>query len=115
MTILLGIVIYMIVDWPACVKYFEDLTAYIREHPYEAIIIIIIIQILLIIFILPVSFLHILVAIAYCKVYHSYWIGFLMATWVLFVGTMIGALIVIYLSRYLIADWVKKQIKRSKS
>ena len=105
----------MIVDWSSCVKYFDDLTVFIREHPYEAIAIIIVIQILLIVFIFPVSFLHILVAIAYCKVYNSFWIGFLMATWVLFVGTMIGALIVIYLSRYLIADWLKKQIRKSKS
>jgi uncharacterized membrane protein YdjX (TVP38/TMEM64 family) len=58
---------------------------------------------------------HILVAIAYCKVYDSYWKRFLMTTWIIFVGIMLGALIVIYLSRYLIADWIKKQIRKSKS
>ena len=28
-------------------------------------------------------------------------------------GMMLGALVVIYLSRYLIADWIKKQIRKS--
>lgn len=41
LTVLLAIIIYMIVDWSSCVRYFEELTVYIREHPNEAIAIII--------------------------------------------------------------------------
>jgi uncharacterized membrane protein YdjX (TVP38/TMEM64 family) len=64
---------------------------------------------------MPISFFHIIVAVAYCKVYHSFWIGFAVAVPVIFVGVMLGALVVIFLSRYLIADWIKKQLKKSKS
>jgi uncharacterized membrane protein YdjX (TVP38/TMEM64 family) len=63
---------------------------------------------------MPITFLHIIVAIAYCKVFHSFWYGFLFAVPVIFVGTMLGALVVLYLGRFLIADYIKKQINRSK-
>lgn len=94
-------------------KMFENLTEYIKKHPYESIAIIISIYILLVIFCMPVSFFHIIVAMAYCKVYQSFWKGFAVSVPVIFVGMMLGALVVIYLSRYLIADWIKKQIRKS--
>ena len=38
-----------------------------------------------------------------------------MATWVIFIGCMIGAFCAILLSRYLIADFIKRKLRRSKS
>ena len=108
LAILLSICIFLIVDWNGTLQKFDDLVEYIRTHPYEAILVIILIYILMIIFIMPITFLHILVAIAYCKVFNSFWYGFLFATPVIFVGTMLGALVVLYLGRYLIADYIKK-------
>jgi len=113
--IFLGIIIYLIVDFHGCMKMFEDLTEFVKMHPYESIAIIISIYIVLVIFCMPVSFFHIIVAIAYCKVYESFWKGFAISVPVIFAGMMLGALAVIYLSRYLIADWIKKQIRKSKS
>jgi hypothetical protein len=51
---------------------------------------------------------HFVVAFAYCKVYNSFWIGFAVATPIIFVGCMLGALLAIILSRYLIANFIKK-------
>ena len=113
LAVFLGIIIYLIVDFHGCMKQFENLTGYIKEHPYESIAIIISIYIVLVIFCMPVSFFHIIVAVAYCKVYDSFWKGFAISVPVIFVGMMLGALVVIYLSRYLIADWIKKQIRKS--
>ena len=56
---------------------------------------------------------HFVVAFAYCKVYNSFWIGFAVATPIIFVGCMLGALFAIILSRYLIANFIKKQILSS--
>ena len=87
---------------------------YIKEHPGEAVAIIIAIYILLVIFCFPIFQMHIIVAIAYCSVFDSFWKGFLVATSVIFVGMMLGALCAILLSRYLFAEFLKKKIAKSK-
>ena len=96
-------------------KLFNEMIDYIREHPYEAIGVIIAVYILFIIFILPITQLHIIVAFAYCKVYHSFWIGFAVATPIIFVGVMLGALFAFLLSVYLFASYIKRKLRKSKS
>jgi uncharacterized membrane protein YdjX (TVP38/TMEM64 family) len=88
---------------------------YIRKHPGEAVIIIIATYILLIIFILPIAQMHIIVSYAYSKVFHSFWKGFLVSVSVIFIGVMLGALCAILLSRYLIANFIKKKLEKSKN
>ena len=114
LAILLAICIFVLIDLEGTIQMFEDLVDFVREHPWEAALVIILIYIVIIVFMMPVTFLHIIVAIAYCKVFNSFWLGFLVATLVIFIGCMLGALVVIYLGRYLIADYIKKQIYRSK-
>ena len=58
---------------------------------------------------------HIIVAFAYCKVYGSFWLGFAVATPIVYVGVMLGALAAFLLSQYLFANYIKKKIKGSKS
>ena len=85
---------------------YKSMIVYIREHPGEAVAIIIGIYILLIIFCFPVFQMHIIVAIAYCSVFDSFWEGFGVAVAVIFVGMMLGALCAILLSRFLFMVFV---------
>ena len=94
---------------------YKSMIVYIREHPGEAVAIIIGIYILLIIFCFPVFQMHIIVAIAYCSVFDSFWEGFGVAVAVIFVGMMLGALCAILLSRFLLADFLKRKISKSKN
>ena len=96
--ILFVIVLYVCIDYKGSIKLFYDMIKYIRYHPYEAIAIIIAVYIFLIIFILTIMQMHFVVAFAYCKVYNSFWIGFAVATPIIFVGCMLGALLAIILS-----------------
>ena len=64
---------------------------------------------------LPITVVHIMVAFAYCKVYNDFWKGFLMATWIIFVGCLIGAIIAYWLGKYLFADYIRKKLDQSKS
>ena len=81
----------------------------------EAAFIIILVYILLVVFILPIAFLHVIVAFAYCKVFHDIVKGFAVATTVIFVGVMLGALIAFLIGRYLLYEYVKKKVEKSKS
>jgi uncharacterized membrane protein YdjX (TVP38/TMEM64 family) len=93
----------------------SDIVSYIKDHPYEAIAIIILLYIFFIVFLLPITVLHLMVAYAYCMVFNDFWYGFLFATWVIFVGCMLGALVVLFLGRYIIADYIRRKIDRSRS
>ena len=64
---------------------------------------------------MPMAFLHIIVAFAYCKVFHDITKGFLVSTTVIFIGVMLGALFAFLLGRYLLYEFVKKKISKSKS
>ena len=57
----------------------------------------------------------VLAGFAYCKAFDSFGIGFAMALGVSFVGIMLGSLLAFILGRYLLADYIKKRIKKSKS
>ena len=106
--ILFAIVLYVCIDYKGSIKLFYDMIKYIRNNPYEAIAIIVAIYIFLVIFILPIMQMHFVVAFAYCKVYNSFWIGFAVATPIIFIGCMLGAFFAIILSKYLIANFIKK-------
>lgn len=67
------------------------------------------------VFILPIAFLHIIVAFAYCKVFHDIYKGFAVATTIIFIGVMLGALFAFLAGRYLLYEYVKKKIEKSKS
>lgn len=88
---------------------------YVKDHPYESIGILIGIYILVVLTILPITPLHLMVAYAYCKVYDSFWLGFLMATAVIFLGCFLGAIVAILLARFLFANYIKRKLDRSKS
>lgn len=96
-------------------KILEDTCEYVKEHPYESIGILIGIYVLMILFILPITVLHLMVAFAYCKVYNDFWLGFLMATWIIFVASMIGATLAFLLGKWLFADYIRKKLDKSKS
>ena len=91
------------------------LVDYIREHPYEAMAVVIVLYIFIVITILPVTPVHLMVAYAYCKVYNSFWIGFAVATVIIFIGSLLGAILAILLARYVIADFIKTRLNKSKS
>ena len=93
----------------------EQLTEYIKEHPYESIGILIVLYIFVVLTILPITPVHLMVAYAYCKVYNSFWLGFSMATAVIFVGCLLGAIFAILLARFVIADYIKGKIEKSRS
>ena len=57
---------------------------------------------------------HLIVAIAYCQAFDSFWKGFLVAVSVIFVGMMLGALCAILLSRFLFADFLKRKLAKNK-
>jgi len=91
-------------------KILEDICEYVKENPYESIGILIGIYVLMILFILPITVLHLMVAFAYCKVYNDFWLGFLMATWIIFVALMIGAVLAFFLGKWLFADYIRKKL-----
>lgn len=94
---------------------FEDTIEYTKEHPGEAIAIITALYVFLIIFILPITMLHLMVAFAYCKVFNSFWIGFAVATLVIFIGCMLGGVLAFILGRFMFADFIKRKLKKSNS
>ena len=67
--IFLAILIYVCADFSGAMKLVNELIEYTKEHPYEAIGVIVAFYTLMIIFILPITHINILVAYAYCKVY----------------------------------------------
>ena len=111
LAVLLGIVIFMCVDWTGAVKIFTDIIDYTKENPYEAMGILIGVYILLIIFLMPLTFLHIMVAFAYCTVYDSYGKGFAFSTLVIFLGCVLGAILALFLGRLLFANYIKGGVK----
>jgi uncharacterized membrane protein YdjX (TVP38/TMEM64 family) len=58
---------------------------------------------------------HILVAFAYCKVFHSFIYGLLFATWVIYLSCLLGAIAVFFLGKFLFANYIRRRIKKSKS
>jgi len=112
---LLAVLIYICVDWKGAMKIFQDIIDYTREHPYEAIAIIVFAYIILVVTCMPITQLHILVAFAYCKVFNSFLYGLLFSTWVIWLGCMLGAIAAILLGRFFFANFIRKKIKRSKS
>lgn len=91
----------------------NNIIDYTREHPYEAIAVISALYVVMIVFILPITHINILVAYAYCKVYQSYWKGLLMSSFVVWLGNMLGAIAAFLLGRFLIAEWLRRKIKKS--
>jgi uncharacterized membrane protein YdjX (TVP38/TMEM64 family) len=113
--IFLGVVIYICADYSGAMKILSDICDYVKDHPYESIAILISFYMVLVLLILPITVLHLMVAFAYCKVYNDFWLGFLMATWIIFTGCLIGAIIALYLGRVLFADYIRRQLDKSKS
>lgn len=113
--IFLGLVLFICIDYHAALKVLQDICDYVKEHPYEAIGILIAVYIVMILFLLPITVLHLMVAFAYCKVYNDFWLGFLMATWIIFVASMLGAVIAYYLGKWLFADYIRRELDKSKS
>jgi len=56
-----------------------------------------------------------MVAFAYCKVYNDFWLGFLMATWIIFVASMLGAIAAFYIGKWLLANYIRKKLDKSTS
>ena len=110
-----GLLIWICIDYSNAMKLLEDLTEYIKDHPYEAMGVVISLYIVIVLTILPLTPVHLMVAYAYCKVYNSFWIGFAVATAIIFIGCLIGAIIAILLARYIIADYIKTKLNKSKS
>lgn len=96
-------------------KILENICDYIKDHPYESIGILICIYVFMILFILPITVLHLMVAFAYCKVYNDFWLGFLMSTGIIFVASMIGATLAFFLGKWLFANYIRKKLDKSKS
>ena len=115
LAILLGVVIYTLVDLESAIHVYLDMINYIREHPWPAILIIIAVYIFLIIFCFPTFQMHLIVSYAYCKVFDSFWSGFAVSTAVISVAVLVGALAAILLSRYLFANLLKRKIAKSKN
>ena len=69
----------------------------------------------MIIFILPITVMNLMVAFAYCKVYNDFWLGFLMATWIIFVASMLGAIAAFYIGKWLLANYIRKKLDKSTS
>ena len=69
----------------------------------------------MIIFILPITVMNLMVAFAYCKVYNDFWLGFLMATWIIFVASMLGAIAAFYIGKWLFANYIRKKLDKSTS
>lgn len=115
LAILLALVIYICVDMDSFIEMYKSIIGYIKEHPGEAVAIIVTIYILLVIFCFPTFQMHIIVAFAYCQVFDSFWKGFFVAVAVIFLGMLLGALCAILLSRYLFANFLKRKIAKSKN
>jgi uncharacterized membrane protein YdjX (TVP38/TMEM64 family) len=56
-----------------------------------------------------------MVAFAYCKAYDNFWLGFCMATSIIFVASMAGAVVALFLGRWLFADYIRNKLDKSKS
>lgn len=113
--IFVALFLYVCIDYSGAMKMLEELTEYIKEKPYEAIGILTLLYIVVVLTILPITPVHLMVAYAYCKVYDSFWLGFAMATSVIFVGCLLGAILAILLARFVIADYIKTKIEKSRS
>ena len=94
-------------------KIFNQVIEFIKERPYEAMLVVIVAFVFLIVFILPITALMLLASFAYAKAFDSFVIGLVIAVPVIFVGVMSGALIALINGRYLFADYIKRKIKRS--
>ena len=96
-------------------KLLEDMCDYIKENPYSAIGIVIVVYVLMTLFLLPITVLHLMVSFAYCKVYNDFWAGFWMSTGIIFVAAMVGAIVALFLGRWLFADYIRNKLDKSKS
>lgn len=110
-----AIILYICIDYHGAMKILENTCDFVKEHPYESIAVLIVIYILMILFILPITVLHLMIAFAYCKVYDDFWLGFLMSSLIIFVACMLGAVIALFLGRWLFADYIRKKLDKSKS
>lgn len=88
---------------------------FIKEEPGWAVLIVILAFVVLIILLIPIFFLMLAVAFAYAKAFNSFWIGFAISVPVIFVGIMLGSLFAFLLGRYVLADWIRKKLERSKN
>jgi len=69
----------------------------------------------MILFILPITPLNLMVAFAYCKVYNDFWLGFLMASSIIFVSSVAGGVIAFLIGKWLFADYIRKKLDKSRS
>lgn len=113
--IFFAIVLFICIDYHGAMKILEDMCDYIKDHPYEAIGIVMVIYVFMILFLLPITVLHLMVAFAYCKVYDDFWSGFWMSTGIIFVASMLGAVVALFLGRWLFADYIRNKLDKSKS
>ena len=103
----MGLLLFICIDYHGAMQILSDICEYVKDHPYESIGILIGIYVLMILFILPITVLHLMVAYAYCTVYNNFWLGFLMASWIIFVASMLGAVIAFFLGKWLFANYIR--------
>jgi len=113
--VFLGIVLFIIIDFESALEIFNSIIEFIKEHPYEAIAVVIVSYIFLIVFLLPITYLLILCGFAYCKAFDSFGEGFAWALLASFIGIMLGSLCAFLLGRYLLSEFLNRKIRKSKS
>ena len=75
---------------------------------------ILLIYLVVILFLLPMTILHLVIGFAYCMVFHSFWLGLIVGTLVSFTCSYIGGITAFLLGRYVLASFIRRWLKRSK-
>jgi uncharacterized membrane protein YdjX (TVP38/TMEM64 family) len=66
-------------------------------------------------FLIPTTIINLMVAFAYCKAYNDFWLGFLMASAIIFVSTLTAGVIAFLIGKWLFADYIRAKLDKSKS
>lgn len=102
-----------IFDFKQVTFYFNKFIEWVRIHPFQAVGVITLVYIFSVVFTIPQSATHVVLAFTYCQVFQSEIKGFFFTVPVILLGCTIGACCAFLLSRYLFKEQIQKQIQNS--
>lgn len=100
-------------DYRLMKRYFDAYTVWIKANPQLGICYSILLLSLSIVLTVPISYSIVMIGYTYAQVYDSQFWGFVVAVPIIYLGSLLGALTAFVISRYLLKDFIKDQIRES--
>jgi len=104
------IFVALIVDYKQVIYIYLKFVEWIKENPYSAITVTIIVYTVSIIILAPVTYIHVMLGFTYSQVFASPLKGWLLATPTASLGIMIGGSLSFFISKYVLQEFVKEKI-----